>query len=290
MTFSKKEQERQLYRTLRHFNDRVLTAPTDPFIAYRELISKLEQNQVSFTGERMVVNDDMKENYFDALIEHLYRYELACAFVKGKIVLDAASGAGYGTKMLQMAGAGSVYGIDISEESVIQAEKDYGGENTHFRQGDIQHLPLDNESVDVVVSYETIEHIPDGSVWIKESARVLRPGGLFFVSTPNRSVTYPGTYLCERPYYNKYHFYEYTVPELVGELLKEYDIMELYGQTFVKDTDSMGIHLTRQLFGMEVHYIPKNLKHIVGPRLVPLGEVKNEQPKYIVAVCKKKGT
>ena len=73
--------------------------------------------------ERLVPDDSAKQHIiYD---EHLIRYELAKEFVKDKTVLDIACGSGYGTKILAEAGAREVEGIDISEEAIISARKNY---------------------------------------------------------------------------------------------------------------------------------------------------------------------
>jgi acetyltransferase-like isoleucine patch superfamily enzyme/2-polyprenyl-3-methyl-5-hydroxy-6-metoxy-1,4-benzoquinol methylase/glycosyltransferase involved in cell wall biosynthesis len=197
----------------------------------------------------------------DVIEEHLQRYMLACSYVQGKDVLDAACGNGYGSNMLQQAGARVVIGVDISEESLISAKKTYGADNVDFGYGDVNELKFENESFDVVVSFETIEHIESGARWIKESARVLKEDGIFLVSTPNRTITNPGAYFVEQPL-NPQHRYEYTVMEFIGELTKEYDVLEIYGQMFMNQNK--------------------------GHELVSLGEVKDAQPMYVVAVCRKK--
>lgn len=257
-------------------------------IGSKEILN-LEQNDVQFTGERIVVNRLVKENYSDILEEHMKRYELSCKYVKDKIVLDAACGAGYGSKMLINAGAALVCGVDISEESLISAKRDYGSPNLEFIQGDVNRLPFTDASFDIVVSYETIEHIEKGSNWIQESARLLKEGGIFLVSTPNRAVTNPGTFYYERPL-NPHHQFEYTAIEFVGELIKKYDILELYGQTFIKDRDTNYTNIMRQLRKMNKQQ-DSNMDNKMDSKdhsLLPLGDIKDMQPMYIVAVCRKK--
>ena len=229
----------------------------------------------------------MKERHNNVLEEHLERYKLASKFVKNLKVLDAACGAGYGTKMLELAGAAAVTGIDISEESLKNARETYFGDSITFEYGDVNQLTIPSESFDVVVSFETIEHIDVGSKWIEESSRVLKEGGIFIVSTPNRDITNPGSYHEEQPL-NIFHKYEYNTNEFIGELLMKYDIIELYGQTFINDKDIPYTNIMRQLRKKDVNYIPKNTRKVTDHGLIPLGEIKNSQPMYLVAVCRKK--
>jgi SAM-dependent methyltransferase len=105
--------------------------------------------------------------------------------VAGKRVLDIACGEGYGTAALLRAGAASVIGVDVSAETCAHAARRYGIE---ARVGDAQKIPLPDASVDVVVSFETIEHVPRPDLFLDECARVLAPGGRLIVSTPNRET------------------------------------------------------------------------------------------------------
>ncbi|OXM86353.1 class I SAM-dependent methyltransferase [Paenibacillus rigui] len=250
-------------------------------------ILNLEQNDVAFTGERLVINQEVKQRFNNVLEEHLNRYKLAAEYVQGKVVLDAACGAGYGSMMLKQAGAQMVLGVDVSEESLQHARKDYFAENVDFQYGDVNKLAFDDSSFDVVVSFETIEHIEDGSKWIRESARLLKEDGLFLVSTPNRMVTNPGTYFVEQPL-NPHHRYEYSVNEFVGELLKEYEILEIYGQTYSNDHELFYSQIMRQARKMNAEFVPSTASKRNGHELIPLGDVKDAQPMYVIAVCRKK--
>ncbi|NQX70102.1 methyltransferase domain-containing protein [Paenibacillus alba] len=250
-------------------------------------ILTIEQNDVAFTGERLVINKEVKDNYSNVLEEHIHRYLLASKYVEDKMVLDAACGAGYGSKMLQQAGAKFVLGVDISEESLQNASKVYGADNVDFVYGDVNRLAIEDDSFDVVVSFETIEHLESGAHWIRESARILKDDGLFLVSTPNRLITNPGTYYVEKPF-NPHHKFEYSVTEFVGELLKEYDILELFGQTFSNDNNTYYSQVMRQLRKMNAEFIPEHEIQATGHELVSLGDVKDAQPMYVVAVCRKK--
>src|SRR6266478_574902 len=118
----------------------------------------------------------------DTFWEHIYRYRFATQFVAGRTVLDIACGEGYGAAALSEAGATKVVGVDISPETCLHATQKYGIET---RIGAGEKIPLDSSSIDVVVSFETIEHVRNPKVFLDECHRVLRPNGSLVISTPN---------------------------------------------------------------------------------------------------------
>lgn len=149
--------------------------------------------------------------------EHLHRYAICCDRVSGKRVLDLACGTGYGTALLAQAGA-DVTGVDISAQAVREAKRRYGKLGAKYMAADCYDLPFEDGVFDIVVANEMIEHVEDHDGLIEEARRVLVPGGLFLVSTPNK------------PVYNRYkppnifHVSEMEVPEfqrLLGRHFKE---------------------------------------------------------------------
>jgi 2-polyprenyl-3-methyl-5-hydroxy-6-metoxy-1,4-benzoquinol methylase len=117
---------------------------------------------------------------------HLRRYELACGMTEGKRALDAACGTGYGAALLmEQGGAAGVVGVDIDAETVAYARRRFGRSGVEFRVCSATETGLADGSIDVVTSFETIEHLERPSELIDEFARVLRPGGRLVLSTPN---------------------------------------------------------------------------------------------------------
>ncbi len=153
--------------------------------------------------------------------EHVARYRFARAFVKGKRVLDIACGEGYGTAALARAGAESVIGVDRSAEVCAQARSKYG---LDARPGDAQAIPLPDQSVDLVVSFETIEHVTEPATFLDECARVLVPEGTLIVSTPNRPV-YSG--LNHR---NPFHCIEFDEHEFTKLIQSRFRTVRLFTQ------------------------------------------------------------
>lgn len=150
---------------------------------------------LEFTGER----------YVSSLIgeiqnEHYHRYFYALAFCEGLDVLDVASGEGYGTALLGQV-ARSVIGVDIDRESVLFANRNYMSRGVSFQLGDATSLPVASQSVDVVVSFETIEHVADQDAFLREIRRVLRPDGVLIMSSPNKDLYLKDA--AENPYHLK---------------------------------------------------------------------------------------
>jgi ubiquinone/menaquinone biosynthesis C-methylase UbiE len=152
--------------------------------------------------------------------EHLTRYQAAQPLVKDKIVLDIASGSGYGSKLLAET-ATKVYGVDVDKTSVEYSRQNYGAANIEYKVGDGESIPLADNSVDVVATFETIEHIPDYGKFIKEVKRVLRPDGIAIVSTPNDLEFAEG---------NHFHLHEFEYSELMSLLAKDFKYIDSYYQ------------------------------------------------------------
>ena len=122
---------------------------------------------------------------YERALFHMDRYTKAGNDVAGMVVLDAACGTGYGADKLAQHGAKSVYGLDCDPKAVEYAKKKYAKHNVTFQCGSILELPFVDGMFDVYVSLETIEHVKEEDIILKEASRVLREGGIYIVSTPN---------------------------------------------------------------------------------------------------------
>ena len=171
-----------------------------------------ELETMEFTGERFVPEEDG-----NIVLEHLHRYLQASEIVAGKTVLDIASGEGYGSAMLAQK-AVSVIGVDISEEAIRHAKNRYIKDNLEFRVGSCAAIPLPDACVDMIVSFETIEHHDQHEKMMEEFKRVLRPGGLILISSPDKYH-----YSIAPTYSNPYHvkeLFEAEFKQLIGSYFK----------------------------------------------------------------------
>ena len=106
---------------------------------------------------------------------------------KGEIVLDLGSGAGFDCFLAvkKVGNSGKVIGIDMTQEMVTRATenaKKYGNNNVEFKLGDIDDLPIESNSIDVIISNCVINLAPDKKVVFNEAYRVLKNNGRMYLS------------------------------------------------------------------------------------------------------------
>ena len=214
--------------------------------------------KLHFTGERFIP-DDVSDSEIE--IEHMQRYIFAENFVKNKIVLDVACGEGYGSNILAQT-AKKVIGVDIDDETIKYARSKYSSSNISFVCSDVEKLPFEDNFFDVIVSYETIEHIDEikQKEFLNEIDRVLKCDGLLIMSTPNKEVY---TDLVNSN--NKYHIKEFYFDEFKNFLNLKFSNIVFYYQ-----------------FPQTV-YILTNLKN---PEMIFDENIK--EIRYYIAVCSKK--
>lgn len=178
-----------------------------------------EQPKLPWTGERFVpgVIGDIE-------LEHLHRYYLARELAVGKDVLDIASGEGYGSALLGEV-ARNVVGVDVSEEVIRYAAERYQRSNVQFKHGACGHIPLPDASVDLIVSFETLEHHDEHHEMMREFVRVLRPDGLVLISSPDKAE-----YSDKPQFVNSFHVRELYFEEFQELLLNYFGHAQFYGQ------------------------------------------------------------
>lgn len=169
----------------------------------------LETPTLAWTGERMI------PHLADAATElfHWQRYLYFRPWYEGKHVIDAASGEGYGTAYAGSFAA-TAKGIDIGADAVAHARRKY--DEARFELRDV--CEADYSSADLVISFETIEHIPDPSLFLRALSACQ---GQIVISTPNRNTHSPGNRLADKPF-NQFHTIEWTPVEFAELIRSEF--------------------------------------------------------------------
>ncbi len=178
--------------------------------------------QLAWTGERFVPSLSGQ-----IALEHLHRYALACGLAGGKRVLDVACGEGYGTALLA-GSALSVTGVDVDAAAIAHASGKYGNASTRFLQGSCTSLPLPDACMDLVVSFETVEHVDDHEAFFAEIERVLTPEGLLLISSPDKAEYERG-----RSEPNPFHVHELTRDAFEQALRARFRNVSMAGQRIV---------------------------------------------------------
>lgn len=147
---------------------------------------------------------------------HWHRYLSVSELCKNKVVLDVACGEGYGTYYLSQFAA-KIVGVDIDSDVIRNAKKKYERDNLTYVEGLAENLDFPTGYFDVVVSFETIEHLrkENQERFLSEVKRVLKPNGVFIVSTPDKART--DLFLAKNPF----HLNELSCGEFI-KLLKVY--------------------------------------------------------------------
>ena len=187
----------------------------------------VQQNQpagvppLELTGER-TLPDVPAENYW--FQRHLTVYQWIAERVGGSRVLDMACGEGYGSDVLAQV-AKAVVGVDANPEAHDHARLRYRRPNLTFERGMVENFGQPGE-FDAVVFLQTIEHVQDPQAVLSHFRRLLAPGGVAYVSTPNvLTLAGPGRTKSDNPW----HVREYRAQEFDQLCRSVFGRVELLG-------------------------------------------------------------
>ncbi|WP_158737239.1 bifunctional 2-polyprenyl-6-hydroxyphenol methylase/3-demethylubiquinol 3-O-methyltransferase UbiG [Alteribacillus sp. YIM 98480] len=173
------------------------------------------------TGERIIPKEMKPSN--GMLLEHLARYYFAVPYARGN-VLDIACGSGYGAQMIAKARKKhmtKIVGVDIDLETIDYAKKTYNHPLLTFKTGDVfdSELITDIGTFDTIISFETLEHVPDDREFLTKISSLLKPGGTMVISTPfGQGRGKP----CKSPF----HYHQLTEHEFLTLFTENDDIFE----------------------------------------------------------------
>jgi SAM-dependent methyltransferase len=213
-----------------------------------------------FTGERLIPG----EVDIDLFNEHMARYNFAARLTRGKRVLDAGCGAGYGSSELAQT-AESVVGVDIAPEAIAFARAHYERPNLRFEEASCTKLPFEDAAFDLVAAFEVIEHLENWRGFLKEVRRVLAPSGQLIVSTPNK-LYYTESRGAEGA--NPFHVHEFDFEEFTRELKDFFPHVSMFLENHVEG----------------VTFQPREMGNTVEAR-VDAAESVPDESHFFVAVC-----
>jgi len=169
-------------------------------------------------GERLVPDKMASDPASRKIVEiNFHHYKIAGRYVRGKRVLDIACGVGYGSQILHLAGASRVVGVDVCPDTIQYAQQHYSASGIDFVCSDAEHFEYP-EPFDVVVSFETLEHLRYPEKFLERIRRSLAPKGEFLLSVP----------LGETRHFDPYHLHKYTQGEIFALLEKAGFLINLY--------------------------------------------------------------
>jgi len=219
---------------------------------------------MKYTGERCVPGTKGLELLE---LEHRSRYEMAVPAASQRDVLDLGCGTGYGSALLAEA-ADRVVAVDISQEAIEYARNAFAKKNIEFMVGDVCDDSIADRiravhpgPFDLVICFELIEHLQAPLKALDLAKRLLAPGGLLFISTPNVSRPQEAV---ERD--NPYHVVEYDYNQFQSLLQERFKYVQIFPQ-FVHLASTIGAPVDRSL------------------RQAEWRSAKEGEAKYFIAVC-----
>jgi ubiquinone/menaquinone biosynthesis C-methylase UbiE len=220
------------------------------------------------TSERLIPDKMQKRvNYRAVYLRLIFAYEYAkTSITRDSSILDMGFGEGYGTANLSNYFK-NVVGLEVEENAVKHAIEKYQSENCHYMIYDGRSVPFEDESFDRVTSFHVIEHVNNDDMYVREAWRVLKPGGILMMTTPNRALRLDDG---QKPW-NRFHLREYDSVELQAVLKKafsEVKIYGIYGNQKLQEMELARIKTARMVARLDIFglrdIVPMKLRQIVS--------------------------
>ena len=222
---------------------------------------------MKYSGERLVKGENLLQ---PLRVENLARFNYFQKIAKGKLILDLGCGVGEGTEhLIEDNDQRNVVGVDISLEALIVAHKSSSNNSLQYTCMDVTKLAFADETIDAIVSVEVIEHIGQVQEYLREAYRVLKPRGLFFLTTPNRLISSPtpGSLWPD-------HVREYSPNELNNLLSVYFPKCEILGEYIPAYENNVLRKITHKVAPRIKPFLPKWLRIRALPMLQSI--IKNQ--------------
>ena len=208
---------------------------------------------------------------YHAWYEHWHRYHFVLELVKNKKVCDAACGVGYGSALMASV-ANSVTGIDLNKKTIDAATKEYSSiSNLNYKHSNAINLDCEDNSYDVLVSFETLEHLYEHDELLTEFQRVLKTDGLLIISTPDKDV------YSANDDHNHFHVKELTSLEFDGLIDSKFKYNKTYGQQFQLLSVIEKLQIEENHSDYKSVYVKQGKENL---------SIKNEsKPQYLIKLC-----
>ena len=211
------------------------------------------------------------KNTYHTWYEHWHRYHWISPWVKNKTVADLACGEGYGSALLAQS-AKQVTGIDIDAKTIETAQLKYkSNQNLNLISADVLHTPLSGDSVDVVVSFETLEHLTAHQQLLSEFKRILKDNGILVLSTPDKDV-YSGS-----EHHNKYHVKELDTLAFKTLVSGQFKHVLFFGQQFQTSSLIAPLELSTEQKTVNSSFLEQGYEHRKANN--------RNRPTYLIAIA-----
>ncbi len=246
---------------------------------------------MKYTGERLVPGVDKLKAL---LTEDLAKFVFASQYLQGKYVLDAGCGAGQGANYVAANAARAVVAVDIDPEAVGFAQGYFQRDNLKFSVMSVERLSFPDNTFEAVTSIEVIEHLYHHDWYLAGIARVLKPEGIYILSTPNKRRTSPtpgGMWPA--------HTREFYIHELRDMLSQHFSKIEIWGESIPLYEHHPLRKVVRYLAPLFKPILPRRLRTSALPTVhrlikedlaiddVLISQSDIEEAPTVIAVCRK---